>query len=147
MAGFSKVMLMGNLTRDPELRVTPGGISICKFSLAISRKFKGQDGSNKEDVLFIDVDAFGKQGDVVAKYFTKGKPIFVEGRLKLDQWEANGEKKSKIGVVLESFQFVGGGSKDGSDDSSSSSLASSPASKGGYGNSDVNMDIDDDVPF
>ncbi|OIO60091.1 MAG: single-stranded DNA-binding protein [Verrucomicrobia bacterium CG_4_10_14_3_um_filter_43_23] len=153
MAGFSKVMLMGNLTRDPELRVTPNGTSVCKFGLAISRKYKAQDGSQKEEVTFVDVDAFGKQAEVVSKYFTKGKPIFVEGRLRFDQWENNGEKRSKLSIVLESFQFIGG--RDGEGNSSSSNqndsyASSEPAAVSQSSRSSQNdsqFDIDDDVPF
>ena len=111
MASFNKVILMGNLTRDPEMRVTPGGAAICKFTVACNRKFKMQNGEEREDVAFIDVDSFGKQAEVISKYFTKGKPILLEGRLKLDKWEdkTTKEKRSKLGVVLENFTFVGGG--------------------------------------
>ena len=111
MASLNKVILMGNLTRDPEMRVTPGGLPICKFTVACNRKFKMQNGEEREDVAFIDVDSFGKQAEVIAKYFTKGKPILLEGRLKLDKWEDKNtkEKRSKLGVVLETFTFVGGG--------------------------------------
>jgi single-strand DNA-binding protein len=115
MGSFNKVLLMGNLTRDPELRVTQGGMSICKFSVATSRQSKAADGTAREETVFVDVDAFGKQADVIAKYFTKGRQIFVEGRLRLDQWETqSGEKRSKLGVVLEGFQFVGPRSEDDS---------------------------------
>ncbi|MDR0693046.1 MAG: single-stranded DNA-binding protein [Puniceicoccales bacterium] len=108
MASFNKVILMGNLTRDPELRVTQQGMSICKFAVAVSRQAKMADGTMKEETAFIDIDAFGKQGEVIGKYFTKGRPILLEGRLRLDQWEnQSGEKRSKLGVVLENFQFVG----------------------------------------
>jgi len=108
MASFNKVILMGNLTRDPELRVTPNGNNICKFSVATSRTFKTQDGDQREETTFVDIDVFGRRAEVIAKYFTKGKPILVEGRLKLDQWEnQSGEKRSKLLVVLENFSFVG----------------------------------------
>ncbi|MDR1891089.1 MAG: single-stranded DNA-binding protein [Puniceicoccales bacterium] len=108
MASFNKVILMGNLTRDPELRVTQQGSSICKFAVAVSRQAKQADGTLKEETTFVDVDAFGKQAEVIGKYLTKGRPILIEGRLRLDQWETqSGEKRSKLGVVLESFQFVG----------------------------------------
>ncbi|MDR1233199.1 MAG: single-stranded DNA-binding protein [Puniceicoccales bacterium] len=108
MASFNKVILMGNLTRDPELRVTQQGMSICKFAVAVSRQTKLADGTMKEETAFVDVDAFGKQAEVIGKYFTKGRPILLEGRLRLDQWESqSGEKRSKLGVVLENFQFVG----------------------------------------
>jgi single-strand DNA-binding protein len=107
MAGFSKVFLFGNLTRDPEQRVTTTGLTITKFSVAISRKFKGQDGSQKEEVTFVDVDSFGRQAELIGQSFRKGSPIMVEGRLRLDQWESNtGEKRSKLTVALENFYYT-----------------------------------------
>ncbi|AHF92125.1 single stranded DNA-binding protein [Opitutaceae bacterium TAV1] len=110
MAGFNKVILLGNLTRDPELRVTPRGTPICQFGLAVSRQFKDESGQTREEANFFDIEAWGKQGEVISKYLTKGRSVLVEGRLKFDQWEdkTSGQKRSKIKVVLESFQFVGG---------------------------------------
>jgi len=100
---------MGNLTRDPELRVTPKGTSICQFSLAINRQFKMESGESREEVIYVDVEAWGKQGETIAKYCTKGRPLYVEGRLRLDQWEDKNtkEKRSRMRVVLEQFQFLG----------------------------------------
>ena len=100
---------MGNLTRDPELRVTPKGTSICQFALAINRTFKMESGETREEVTYIDIEAWGKQGETIAKYVTKGRPLFVEGRLRLDQWEDKNtkEKRSRVKVVLENFQFLG----------------------------------------
>ena len=113
MASFNRVILMGNLTRDPELRVTPQGTSVCKINVAVNKQIRMSDGGVKDETSFIDVDAFGRQADVIAKYFIKGRPILVEGRLKLDRWETQaGEKRSKLGVILESFQFVGQRSED-----------------------------------
>jgi single-strand DNA-binding protein len=111
MPSLNKVLLMGNLTRDPELRVTPKGTPICQFSLAINRQFKMESGESREEVIFVDVEAWGKQGETIAKYVTKGRPLYVEGRLRLDQWEDKNtkEKKSKMKVVLEQFQFLGDG--------------------------------------
>src|SRR5690625_7595979 len=110
MANFNKVILMGNLTREPELRVTPGGLSICKFGLAVNRVFTDKEGNKREETTFVDIDSFGRQAEVISKYMTKGRPIMVEGRLKLDQWEDKntGEKRSRLGVVLEQFKFIGG---------------------------------------
>lgn len=101
-------MLMGCLTRDPELRVTPKGTPICQFSLAINRQFKSGD-ETREEVLFVDVEAWGKQGETIAKHCAKGKPLYVDGRLRLDQWEDKNtkEKRSRMKVVLENFQFLG----------------------------------------
>ena len=109
MPSLNKVLLMGNLTRDPELRVTPKGTSICQFSLAINRQFKMESGESREEVIYVDIEAWGKQGETIAKYMTKGRPLYVEGRLRLDQWEDKNtkEKRSRMKVVLEQFQFLG----------------------------------------
>src|SRR5438105_9576329 len=111
MPSLNKVLLMGNLTRDPELRVTPKGTPICQFSLAINRTFKMESGETREEVTYIDIEAWGKQGETIAKYVTKGRPLYVEGRLRLDQWEDKNtkEKRSRMKVVLEQFQFLGDG--------------------------------------
>ena len=149
MASFNKVILMGNLTRDPEMRVTPNGHSICKLGLAVSRTFSTRDGERREETAFVDIDAFGKQAEVIAKYMRKGRPIMVEGRLKLDQWESNeGQKRSKLGVVLENFQFLGS-----RDDNQEGYESSSPPERGQSNNTgtipaDQNEDaLDQDVPF
>lgn len=117
MSNYNKVILAGNLTRDPELRYTPKGTAIAKFGLAINRTWNGEDGQKREEVTFVDVDAFGKQADAIGKYLKKGKPVLVEGRLKLDQWDdkQTGQKRSRLGVVLESFFFLDGGKRDGGD--------------------------------
>lgn len=108
MPNYNKSILVGHLTRDPELKYTPKGTAICKFGLAVGRKFT-VDGEKREETMFIDVDAFGKQGELVSEYLTKGDPILVEGRLRLDQWETqDGQKRSRIGLVLENMQFLGG---------------------------------------
>ncbi len=110
MASFNKVMLMGNLVRDQELRVTPSGLSICRCTIACSRTVRTEKAENgsREETTFVDVESFGKQAEVVAKYFTKGRPIFVEGRLRLSEWQTpTGEKRSKLQVVMENFVFVG----------------------------------------
>jgi len=109
MPSLNKVLLMGNLTRDPELRVTPKGTPICQFSLAINRQFKMESGESREEVIYVDIEAWGKQGETIAKYCTKGRPLYVEGRLRLDQWEDKNtkEKRSRMKVVLEQFQFLG----------------------------------------
>jgi len=107
---LNKLFLGGNLTRDPELRYTPKGSAICKISIAVNRKWTTESGEKKEEATFVDVDCFGKTAEAVAQYFRKGRPIMVEARLKLDQWDdkTTGQKKSKLGVVAESFQFCGG---------------------------------------
>ncbi len=114
MASFNKVILMGNLTRDPEMRYTPKGTAVARLGMAVNRKYTTESGEAKEEVTFVDVDAWGKQAEVIAQYCRKGKALLVEGRLKLDQWDdkATGQKRSRLGVVLESFQFVGGRRED-----------------------------------
>ncbi len=157
MASFNKVILMGNLTRDPETRVTATGLTICKLGLAVSRVFSTKDGERREETTFVDIDAFGKQAEVITKYMRKGKPIMIEGRLKLDQWEGNdGQKRSKLSVVLENFQFVGGrddgdssggGSGGGYEKSSppARSEKRAPDAASNFGSDDDTLD--EDVPF
>lgn len=113
MASFNKVILVGNLTRDPELRYTPKGMAIAKIGLAVNRNWTSESGEKKEEVTFVDVDAFGRQAETLAQYMKKGSPLLVEGRLKLDQWDdkQTGQKRSKLGVVVEGFQFLGGGNR------------------------------------
>jgi single-strand DNA-binding protein len=108
MSSFNKVILMGNLTRDPQLSYLPSNTPVVEFSVATSRTFRKQDGSQGEEVCFTDCQMFGKRAEVVNKYFKKGSPIFVEGRLKLDQWQAqDGSKRSRMRVFVETFEFVG----------------------------------------
>jgi single-strand DNA-binding protein len=155
MANFNKVYLIGNLTRDPEVRVTPKGTSICQFGLAVNRKWKDAAGEDTEEVTFVEVEAWSKQADTIAKYCTKGKPLFVEGRLKFEQWEdkASGQKRSKLKVVLEQFQFIGGREEAGGGGRESAaaeprsapppSRAPSPPPRP----APSQMDMEEDVPF
>ena len=115
MASFNKVILVGNLTRDPELRYTPKGTAIARIGLAINRRWKGETGEMKEEVTFVDVDAFGKTAETIGQYLKKGRPILIEGRLRYDTWEdkQSGQKKSKLGVVMEGFQFLDSGGARG----------------------------------
>ena len=106
MANLNRVMLIGNLTRDPEVKVLPSGSTIAEFGLAINRSWT-QDGVKKEEATFIDVVMFGKVGEIAGKWLKKGKPVYVEGRLKLEQWEKDGEKRSKLRVVGEMMQMLG----------------------------------------
>lgn len=113
MANLNKVFLIGNLTRDPELRSTQSGTNVCKFGLAVNRKYNTQSGS-KEETTFVDITAFGRQAEVINQYCTKGKPLFVEGRLQFSTWETKeGQKRSKLDVIVENFQFLGQGSSAG----------------------------------
>ncbi len=110
MASLNRVFLMGNLTRDPQVKFLPSQTQVAEFGIAMNRKFKGQNGEEREEVTFVDITAFGKTAEVIGQYFTKGKPIFIEGRLKYDQWDDKngGGKRSKITVVVDNFQFIGG---------------------------------------
>ncbi len=156
MANFNKVILAGNLTRDPELRYTPKGMAIAKLGLAINRKWTNESGETKEEVTFVDVDAFGKQAETLGQYMRKGSPILIEGRLKLDQWDdkATGQKRSKMGVIVEGFQFLGTGNREGGGGAPSAPSAppaprpSRPAAPSAPApDSDVPPHEGDDVPF
>lgn len=109
MGYFNKVMLMGNVTRDPELRVVGNDTKVCDFGLATNRRYRTANGEDREETLFVDCSAFGRIAEVLAEYANKGKPLFIEGRLKFDSWEdrTTGAKRNKISVVVETFQFVG----------------------------------------
>lgn len=141
MANFNKVILAGNLTRDPELRYTPKGMAIAKITLAINRQWKTEAGESKEEVTFVDVDSFGRQAETIGQYLKKGSPLLMEGRLKLDQWDdkQSGQKRSRLGVIMESFQFLGKG--DGSQSAPKPTTAAQPES------ADGKPPEDDDVPF
>src|SRR6266436_4551058 len=127
MASFNKVILVGNLTRDPELRYTPKGTAIAKIGLAVNRVWTNEAGEKKEEVTFVDIDMFGRTAENVAQYMRKGSPLLVEGRLRLDQWDdkQTGQKRSKLGVVAESVQFLG--SPRSNEGGSAAPAASRPA--------------------
>lgn len=122
MASLNRVLLIGNLTRDPELRYTPSGSAVADFGLAMNRVWKGQDGARQEETTFVDITAWGKTAELAKQYLSKGRRVFVEGRLKLDQWTSQeGQKRSKLSVVAETLQFLdargeggeGGGAQGG----------------------------------
>ncbi len=153
MANFNKVILAGNLTRDPELRYTPKGTAVARITLAVNRTWKSESGENKEEVSFVDVDIWGRQAEVISQYMKKGRPLLVEGRLKQDTWEDKNtkQKQSKLKVVLEGFSFIdsnrgdsgGGGSAEAP---RSRPAATSPASAPEGGEADAPPE-GDDVPF
>lgn len=156
MAGsFNKVMLMGNLTRDVELRHTASNKAVGKFGMAMNHKFRTAAGDMKEEVTFVDCEAWGRTAEVMNQYLHKGSPVFIEGRLKLDQWEDKngGGKRSRLLVVVENFQFVdsGGGQSSGGG-GGGGNYARSGAGGGGGGNSggggggEVTINHDD-IPF
>ena len=108
MASYNRVILMGNLTRDPQLRYLPSNTAVCEFGVAANRRYRDRDGNQKDEVCFVDVTAWGRQAETINQYMTKGRSILVEGRLKFDQWTGqDGQKRSKLSVVVENFQFVG----------------------------------------
>jgi single-strand DNA-binding protein len=111
MASYNKVLLMGNLTRDPEMRYTPGGMALARLGLAVNRVFTDKNNQKREEVTFIDIDVWGRQAEIAQQYLSKGRPVFVEGRLKLDQWDdkQTGQKRSKLLVVADRIQFLGSG--------------------------------------
>ena len=107
MASFNKVMLMGNLTRDPQLTYLPSQTAVVEFGLAVNRKWTGQDGEKREETCFVDCRAFGRMAENINKYLTKGRPLFVEGRLTYDTWtSSDGTKRSKHRITVENFQFL-----------------------------------------
>jgi len=150
MANFNKVIIAGNLTRDPELRYTPKGTAVARITLAVNRTYSGEDGQRKEEVSFVDVDVWGRQAEVIAQYMKKGRPLLVEGRLKQDTWEDKNtkQKQSKLKVVLESFSFIDSNRGDGGaptparpvGTAGSPAAAAEPVEAGGPSE-------EDDVPF
>ena len=146
MASFNKVILMGNLTRDPELRYTPKGTAVAKLGLAVNRSWRNAEGQQQDETTFVDVDAFGKQAETLGQYMQKGRPILIEGRLKLDQWEDKntGQNRSKLGVILEKFSFVGRGAQNSGNTPPSQATAPPPTSEVPPFEDGPS---DDDVPF
>lgn len=153
--GFNKVVLLGNLTRDPELRTTPNGQNVCSFSLAINRSWRNASGEQQEAVDYIDCNAWGKAGEIINQYTQKGRALLVSGRLQHRTWEQDGQKRSKVEVVVEDFNFIGGdGGGGGSSRASAPAASSSKSSKATKKDDDVVIeDIDDepvdlsDIPF
>ena len=150
--GFSKVIIVGNVTRDPELRSTPSGTQVCSFSVAVNRSYKDNSGSNVENVSFFDCSAWGKQGETIAQYVKKGSGILVSGRLEQRSWEdKEGQKRSRVEIVVEDFNFIGGG--DGGNYEGGSSRGSKASSKASASDDVAPDDISDEpidlseIPF
>jgi single-strand DNA-binding protein len=135
MANLNKVMLMGRLTRDPQLSYLPSQTAVVEFGLATTRTFRKQDGSQGEETCFVDCQMFGKRAEIINQYLKKGDPIFVEGRLKFDSWEKDGQKRSKLRVFVENFEFLGKGGSGGGRQNS------------GQGDEGPPPPTDDDVPY
>jgi len=168
MANFNKVFLMGNLTRDPEMKYTQSGQAVVSFGMAMNRKYRNRNNEMIEETTFVDIEGWGKQAETFNQYMRKGRPAFIEGRLKLDTWEnREGQKRSKLRVVMENFQFIGGAAgrddsrapvhssprgmergpqPSGGENSGSGDGASTGASTGGSGSGGGDYDFDD-IPF
>lgn len=156
MASFNRVILAGNLTRDPELRYTPKGSAVAAFSLAVNRTWKTETGESKEEVSFIDIEAWGRQAEVIAQYMRKGRPFLVEGRLKQDTWEDKNthQKVSKLKVVLEAFSFIDSNRPEGGPPGEAPRRSPAPPAPAKPGQapapaaeSESPSAEDDDVPF
>ena len=114
MASFNRVILAGNLTRDPQLSYTPSNTAVCEFGLASNRKWRDRDGNQKEDVCFVDITSYGRQAETINQYMKKGQPILVEGRLRYSSWtNKEGQKRNKLDVIVENFTFLGSGGGGG----------------------------------
>ncbi len=152
MANFNKVILAGNLTRDPELRYTPKGTAVAKIGMAINRNWKSETGEMKEEVTFVDIEAWGRQAEVIGQYLKKGRPVLIEGRLRLDTWEDKNthQKMSKLKVVLEAFSFLDsrGEGSGGGESFRKAAPATAPAAAASGGPEEMGEPpSDDDVPF
>jgi single-strand DNA-binding protein len=153
MASFNKVILLGNLTRDPEVRYTPKGTAVTDLGLAVNRTYTADNGEKREEVTFVDVTFWGRTAEVAGEYLKKGRPVFIEGRLQLDSWDdkQSGQKRTKLKVIGENMQMLGaprgaGGSSGGDEESSSAPRSSSrsvPPPKAAA----PSQPDDDEIPF
>jgi single-strand DNA-binding protein len=152
MANLNRVLLIGNLTRDPEVRYTPKGTAVTELGLAVNRVYSGEDGEKKEETTFVDVTLWARQAEVAGQYLKKGRPVFIEGRLQLDTWDdkQTGQKRSRMRVVAENFQLLG--SRQEGEGSSSASAprrtpsASAPPARPEPRDPDLDAEPDD-IPF
>jgi single-strand DNA-binding protein len=143
MASFNKVIFMGNLTRDPELRYTPGGLAVCNFDIAVNSSYKSQKEDGKDETLFIRIVTFNKQAENCGQYLKKGRPVFVEGRLSISNWQGeDGVKRYRTEVVAQSVQFLGGGGASEGNDSEASQTTSKTVEI-----SSIDEISDDEIPF
>lgn len=159
MANVNKVMLLGNITRDLEVRYTPKGTAVCDLGMAVNRIRTGDNGERIEEVTYVDVTLWGRQAELAGQYLAKGRSVFIEGRLQLDQWDdkQTGQKRQRLRVVGENMQFIGGQTGQGgggSDQPQSQSAgpppqqqASPPSNQGGAAAADSFDNDDDDIPF
>ncbi|HEY3662780.1 MAG TPA: single-stranded DNA-binding protein [Chthoniobacterales bacterium] len=154
MANLNKVLLMGNLTRDPEVRYTPKGTAVAELGIAVNRVYSGENGEKREEVTFVDVTVWGRTAENVGEYLKKGRPVFIEGRLQLDSWEdkTSGQKRNKLKVVADNVQFLGsrGGAGGGGPDEGEEAPRSRPSGGGRSApppRSAPSEPDDDDIPF
>ena len=148
MPSYNRVVLVGNLTRDPQLKYLPSQTAVCEFALAINHKYKTASGEQREEVCFIECSCFGKPGEIINQYMQKGKPLLVEGRLKFDTWEdkQGGGKRSKHSVFVENFQFLGGRDDAPAGGGGGNGGGREQSNTGGYGRSGGGYKMDDDGP-
>lgn len=151
MASFNKVILLGNLTRDPEVRYTPKGTAVTELGMAVNRVYTAENGEKREETTFVDVTLWGRTAEIAGEYLKKGRPVFIEGRLQLDTWDdkQSGQKRSKLKVVGEGLQLLGGrpggsGAGGGDEESSGGSRSSRPAPPPKAAPSQPD---DDEIPF
>lgn len=141
---MNKVILIGHLTRDIELRYTPAGVAVGNSSIAVNTNYKDKNGEKKQEACFIEISAFGKSAEIMNQYLSKGKKVLVEGRLKFDMWEKDGTKHSKHSVLIESFEFLE--AKGDSENSYSAPTAQAPRERKPAPQQDLEID-DDSIPF
>ncbi len=160
MANLNKVLLMGNLTRDPEVRYTPKGTAVTELGIAVNRIYSGENGEKREEVTFVDVTVWGRTAENAGEYLKKGRPVFIEGRLQLDSWEdkQSGQKRNKLKVVADNVQFLGsrggasgggggGESEEGSDEPPRARASSGPRSSAPPKSGPSSEPDDDEIPF
>ena len=147
MRGFSKAIITGNLTRDPELRTTPSGSSVCSFSVAVNRTYKDNNGEQREDVSFLDCSAWGKLGEMISQYAKKGSGVLVSGRLDQRSWDdkTTGQKRSRVEIIVEDFNFIGAGNREGGSGSYSGSNFGGQSAADTSASAD-NGPVPDDIP-
>jgi single-strand DNA-binding protein len=147
-ASLNKVFLMGNLTRDPELRYIPSGKAVASFSVAVNRSYKDPSGEKKEDVSFVNVVVWGKLAEICGEYLTKGRPVMVEGRLKSSSWEAqDGQKRSKLEVVAQDVQFLGSKDRSGKPAGQQAGGSGEDPGYASVDSIDVDEEKGDEIPF
>ena len=151
MANLNRVLLIGNLTRDPEVRYTPKGTAVADIGIAVNRVYSGEDGEKKEEVTFVDVTLWGRQAEVAQEYLKKGRPVFIEGRLQLDTWDdkQSGQKRSRLRVVAENMQMLGSrGDSEAGSTAPGTQRRTTPPPPQRQTPKDPDLDAEpDDIPF